>query len=69
MWCSVDVRLPTAVVVLPRVRTAFPKVAVLFAKKLLGKVTATEVILALVYLPLVSVTLLSVPPGFQRWQL
>jgi len=45
------VRLPTDVVVPPRVIVALPRVAVLLAKKELGNVTATEVTLAFAKLP------------------
>jgi len=58
----VRVRFPTEVVVLPSVIVVLPRVAVLLAKKEFGNVTATEVTLAFVYLPFVSVAELIVPP-------
>ena len=56
------VKLPILVTVEPKVTVVLPMVAVLFAKNELGNVTATEVTLAFVYLPFVSVALLIVPP-------
>lgn len=55
------VRLPTEVVVDPKVTVVLPSVAVLLARKLLGKVTATLVTLALfnVKFPMAVVVLLA----------
>jgi len=62
MLAFVSVRLPTVVVAEPSVMVALPSVAVLFARKVLGNATATDVILALANVPLVNATLLIVPP-------
>ena len=50
------------VTVEPKATEVLPIVAALFARNELGNVTATEVTLAFVYLPFVSVALLIVPP-------
>jgi len=58
----VNVTLPTEETVPPRVSVVLPRVVVLLAKKEFGNMTATEVMLAFVYVPFVSVVELIVPP-------